>query len=83
MTKHEYFRQFSLPDWDKREVPQGLGWYFTQYNPETCEGEGWFGTEDKPEYSFEDKIFEGEDGEPALMSRTCGSGEGCFWTEWR
>ena len=83
MTKHEYFRQFSLPDWDKREVPQGLGWYFTRYNPENREGEGWFGTEDKPEYSFEDKIFEGDDGEPVLMSRTCGIGEGCFWTEWR
>lgn len=83
MTKHEYFRQFSLPDWDKREVPQGLGWYYTRYNPTTHEGEGWFGTEDKPEYSFEDKIFEGEDGEPVLMSRTCGIGEGCFWTEWR
>lgn len=83
MTKYEYFRQFRLPDWDKREVPQGLGWYFTQYNPETHEGEGWFGTEDKPEYSFEAKIFEGEDGNPVLMSRTCGIGEGCFWTEWR
>lgn len=83
MAKYEYFRKFSLPDWDKREVPQGLGWYFTQYNPETCEGEGWFGTEDKPEYSFEGKIFEGDDGEPVLMSRTCGIGDGCFWTEWR
>ncbi len=62
---------------------RGLGWYFTQYNPETCEGEGWFGTEDEPEYSFEDKIFEGDDGEPVLMSRTCGIGDGCFWTEWR
>lgn len=83
MAKHEYFRQFSLPDWEKREAPQGLGWYYTRYNPTTHEGEGWFGTEDKPEYSFEDKIFDGEEGEPVLMSRTCGIGEGCFWTEWR
>ena len=91
LAKYEYFRQFKLPDWDKREVPQGLGHYYTRYNPETHEGEGWFGSADKPEYYFEDALVpeycvqggDQDSDELVLASRNCGIGEGCFWSEWR
>lgn len=61
-----------------------LGWYYTKYNPNTKEGEGWFGTESKPEYMFEDLLMYDEVyGEDVLKSRTCGIGEGCFWTDFQ
>lgn len=64
-------------------APAGYGWYFTNYDPETREGKGWFGTEDHQSYAFEDELREDEYGDLVLMSRNCGYGEGCFWSEWR
>lgn len=61
-----------------------LGWYYTKYNPDTKEGEGWFGTETEPEYWFEDVLVYNEVyEEDILKSRTCGIGEGCFWTDFQ
>ena len=62
---------------------EGIGWYYTSYNPETGEGAGWFGSpdlEDVGNYWFRDVLAEDEDGELVLVESTCGFGAGCFWT---
>ena len=61
-------------------IPQGIGWYYTRWSPETGEGEGWFGAENEPDYFFEDVIEENADGDLCMASYTKGIGEGCFWT---
>lgn len=77
-----HFNPFTLPEWDNREIEPGTGWYYTRYNPETQEGEGWFGTENEPAYDFEDSLFENADGDAIMMTRTCGYGAGCVWSDW-
>lgn len=61
---------------DRAEV--GYGWYYASYDAASCEGRGWFGSETDPDYYFEDAVVNGE-----LRQRTCGVGQGCFWTDWR
>lgn len=56
----------------------GYGWYYTSYDAASGEGRGWFGSETEPTYYFEDAVVDGE-----LRQRTCGVGQGCFWTDWR
>lgn len=56
----------------------GYGWYYTSYDAASGEGHGWFGSETEPAYYFEDAVVDGE-----LRQRTCGVGQGCFWTDWR
>lgn len=76
-----HFEPVALPTGAQFDRP--TGWFYTSYNPETHEGEGWFGTEDRPSYDFENELREDEYGDLVLMSRNCGYGEGCFWSEWR
>ena len=51
-NKRKYVRFAPFVDKDGKSK-EGLGWYYTTYNPETKEGEGWFGTESEPSYFFE------------------------------
>lgn len=55
-----------------------IGEYYEKYDPQTGAGEGWFGSEEKVSYLFE---YVEENG--ILYGRTCGIGEGCFWTDWQ
>lgn len=62
----------------RKGTSPNTGWHFTEYDPETKEGEGYFASESGPEYDFERRVFDGQ-----LMERSCGYGNGCFWTDWR
>ena len=82
-----YFRPFNgVPTYNVRDLEafhrlcesERIGWHYTRFDPETGEGKGWFGSSDEPSYYFEAALVDGE-----LCQRTCGVGQGCFWTDWR
>lgn len=75
--KYVAFQQFSSATYPSDKVSEGIGWYYTKYNPETGEGKGIFGTPEDPEYKFEFAVINGK-----LKGRNCGFGQGCFWSGW-
>lgn len=84
-NKKNYVRFAPFVD-EYGKTREGLGWYYTTYNPETKEGKGWFGTESEPSYFFEYELIYDPNygaGGYVLKSRTCGIGQGCFWSDFQ